>query len=63
MNVEGMSCGHCNKAIGGSVGKLVGVSHVKVHLNRGVVDVKYNSSELTLDKINETIKDEGYEVK
>ncbi|CAM3765022.1 copper chaperone CopZ [Cytobacillus oceanisediminis] len=63
LNVEGMSCEHCIKAIEGSAGELVGVSNVKVHLDSGIVDVEYNSSKITLDKIKETINDEGYEVK
>ena len=34
LNVEGMSCGHCVKAVEGSVGKLDGVVEVKVNLRR-----------------------------
>jgi copper chaperone len=62
LNVTGMSCGHCVKAVEGSVGKLKGVASVKVHLDSGKVDVSYNSSEVTLDSIKETIDDQGYEV-
>ena len=32
LNVEGMSCGHCVKAVESSVGDLNGVSSVKVDL-------------------------------
>ncbi|KON88531.1 copper resistance protein CopZ [Sporosarcina globispora] len=60
--VEGMSCGHCVKAIEGSVGELPGVSNVKVHLEIGKVDVEYNSPDVSLDKIKETIDDQGYDV-
>ncbi len=35
LNVQGMSCGHCVKAVEGSVGKLAGVEHVKVNLDAG----------------------------
>ncbi|WP_141432572.1 copper chaperone CopZ [Bacillus sp. 03113] len=63
LNVEGMSCGHCVKAIEGSVGELNGVSSVKVHLEEGTVDVEYNTDIVTLDSIKETIDDEGYDVK
>ncbi|MBN8200054.1 MULTISPECIES: copper chaperone CopZ [Bacillaceae] len=62
LNVEGMSCGHCIKAIEGSVGELAGVSNVKVHLESGKVDVEYNSAEVSLDKVKETIDDQGYDV-
>jgi copper chaperone len=62
LNVSGMSCGHCVKAVEGSVGELKGVSNVKVHLENGTVDVDFNSSEVTLDVIKETIDEQGYDV-
>jgi copper chaperone len=63
LNVEGMSCGHCVKAVEGSVGALNGVSTVKVDLENKKVDVEFNQDEVTLDVIKETIDDQGYEVK
>ncbi|MDQ0860894.1 copper chaperone CopZ [Bacillus sp. V2I10] len=62
LNVSGMSCGHCVKSIEGSVGKLEGVSEVKVHLEDGKVDVAFNQEKVSLDKIKETIDDQGYDV-
>jgi copper chaperone len=62
LNVAGMSCGHCVKAIEGSVGELAGVSKVNVHLENGTVDVEYSSTVVSLDKIKETIDDQGYDV-
>ena len=62
LNVEGMSCGHCVKAVEGSVGALNGVSTVKVDLENKKVDVEFNQDEVTLDVIKETIDDQGYEV-
>ena len=58
-----MSCGHCVKAVEGSVGALNGVSTVKVDLENKKVDVEFNQDEVTLDVIKETIDDQGYEVK
>jgi copper chaperone len=63
LNVEGMSCGHCVKAVEGSVGALNGVSTVRVDLENKKVDVEFNQDEVTLDVIKETIDDQGYEVK
>ena len=62
LKVEGMSCGHCVKAVEGSVGKLNGVEGVKVDLETGSVEVKFNPEEVTLDEIKETIDDQGYDV-
>lgn len=63
LNVQGMSCGHCVKAVEGSVGALEGVANVKVHLENGTVDVEYNADAVTLEIIKETIDDQGYDVK
>jgi copper chaperone len=62
LNVKGMSCGHCINSIEGSVGKLSGVTTVKVNLDSGTVSVEFNPNEVTLDKIKETIDDQGYDV-
>ncbi|MGX6446347.1 copper chaperone CopZ [Neobacillus sp. K501] len=62
LKVNGMSCGHCVNSIEGSVGNLEGVEFVKVHLNAGNVDVAFNPSVVTLDKIKDTIDDQGYNV-
>lgn len=62
LNVSGMSCGHCVNSVEGSVGKLEGVSEVKVHLEDGKVDVAFNPEKVSLDKIKETIDDQGYDV-
>ncbi|UHA59069.1 copper chaperone CopZ [Metabacillus litoralis] len=57
-----MSCGHCVNAIEGNVGKLNGVSQVKVHLNEGKVELEFNPEVVSLDTIKETIDDQGYDV-
>ncbi|MBT2755191.1 copper chaperone CopZ [Mesobacillus foraminis] len=62
LNVSGMSCGHCVKSVEGSVGALEGVSSVKVNLEAGQVEVEYNKEAVTLDKIKETIDDQGYDI-
>ncbi|QGQ44254.1 copper chaperone CopZ [Metabacillus sediminilitoris] len=62
LNVKGMSCGHCINSIEGSVGELNGVTNVKVNLDSGTVKVEFNPNEVTLDKIKETIDDQGYDV-
>lgn len=63
LNVTGMSCNHCVKAVEGSVGALNGVAAVKVDLKAATVDVEFSPQEVTLDKIKEEIEDQGYDVK
>ncbi|WP_339148599.1 MULTISPECIES: copper chaperone CopZ [unclassified Sutcliffiella] len=62
LKVNGMSCGHCVKAVEGSVGELDGVNSVKVDLASGTVAVEFKSEQVTVEKIKETIDEEGYEV-
>lgn len=62
IKVNGMSCSHCVNAVESSVGKLAGVSSVKVDLEGGEVTVEYDDSKTTLKEIKETIEDQGYDV-
>jgi len=62
LKVNGMSCGHCVKAIEGSVGELAGVDKVAVDLQAGEVTVEYNEAQVSLDQIKEKIDDQGYDV-
>lgn len=62
LNVKGMSCGHCVKAVEGSVGALDGVQEVKVNLEAGKVDVAFDNAKVTVEQIKETIDDQGYDV-
>ncbi|AJD90116.1 copper chaperone CopZ [Jeotgalibacillus malaysiensis] len=63
LNVEGMSCQHCVKAVESNVGEMSGVDAVKVHLDQGTVDVSYQDSSVTVDQIKDVIEDQGYDVK
>ena len=58
--VEGMSCGHCEKAVKGAVGSLDGVSTVEVDLNNKQVTVE--GENLQDDILTEAIEDAGYDV-
>ena len=63
LQVQGMSCGHCVKAVENSVGALAGINEVKVNLAEGLVDVAFDEAQVSVDQIKETIDDQGYEVK
>lgn len=62
LSVQGMSCGHCVNAIEGSVGQLEGVNQVNVKLDSAQVEVLFNESQVSIDKIKEMIEDQGYEI-
>ncbi len=57
-----ISCEHCQHAIEGAVGKMEGVSSVKVDIPTKSVHISYDPQKVTLDKIEEVMDDEGYTV-
>lgn len=62
IQVKGMSCDHCVKAVEESVGKLNGVNKVEVLLNEGTVTVEYDEGKTSHQEIVATIDDQGYDV-
>ncbi|UFJ40860.1 copper chaperone CopZ [Brevibacillus humidisoli] len=62
LQVKGMSCNHCVNAIEGSVGKLAGVSSATVDLAAGEVTVSYDEAQIGIEKVKETIEEQGYDV-
>ncbi|UST59575.1 cation transporter [Pseudomonas moraviensis] len=59
-NVQGMSCGHCVKAITQAVQAMDPAASVRVDLVAKEVGVE---SALNADQVIEAIREEGYEVK
>ncbi|RPH45486.1 MAG: copper chaperone [Burkholderiales bacterium] len=57
--VQGMTCGHCVKAVTAAVTKADPAARVAVDLPTGRVDV---DSSLARDRIAAVIRDEGYTV-
>ncbi|CAM3219119.1 copper chaperone CopZ [Filibacter tadaridae] len=62
LNVSGMTCGHCVKAVENSVGALEGVENVKVNLESNSVEIDYQADTVNLTQITDTIEDQGYDV-
>ena len=62
LNVQGMSCQHCVRAVTTSVSALAGVDSVDVSLEKNLVTVGFDPSKTTLKSISEAIEGEGYKV-
>lgn len=60
LNIEGMTCEHCVRAVDGRLRKTPGVQVDKVVV--GAVDLHYDRSKISVDEISELISDEGYTV-
>ncbi len=61
-NVEGMSCGHCEKAVKSAINELNGVSNTEVSLKDKTVTVSYDSDLVSEGSLKEAIEDAGYDV-
>ncbi|MBB6175655.1 copper-binding protein [Anoxybacillus kestanbolensis] len=63
LQVQGMTCGHCKAAVTNALQELDGVSRVEVHLQEGTVDVEYDETKVSVEKLKEAIEEQGYDVK
>jgi len=63
LNVEGMSCQHCVKAVKSSVGAVAGVATVEVSLEKNLVTVGYDPALVGLPALKAAVEDAGYTVR
>ncbi|OPZ84143.1 MAG: Copper chaperone CopZ [Firmicutes bacterium ADurb.Bin419] len=62
LNVEGMSCSHCENSVKKAVGSLNGVENVAVNLEGKKVTIEFDPERVSVDTIKDTIEDQGYDV-
>ncbi|ENQ3107441.1 copper chaperone CopZ [Bacillus cereus] len=62
LNVQGMTCNHCKMAVTNALTELEGVQNVEVQLQEGTVNVEYDEAKVDVEKMKETIEDQGYDV-
>ena len=62
IKVNGMSRGHCEKAIKEAIEYFEGVKHIEVNLDKSEVKIDYNQDNVSLEEICDAIEDQGYAV-
>ena len=62
IQLEGMSCGHCEKSVSDALQKVSGVSSVEVNLDGKYAIVTCETS-VHDDNLKNAVEDAGYEVK
>ncbi len=62
LNVNGMNCAHCEKAVMDALLELNGISEVKASASEKKVTVIFDETKVTLDEIAAAIDEEGFEV-
>ena len=61
LNVGGMSCGHCEKAVINALTDI-GVGVVKASSGKNEVYVEFNPEVVTLERIKAELVETGYEI-
>lgn len=62
LNVEGMSCSHCENRVKNAVSSLNGVNSVNVDLANKKVSIELDASTVTEKQIKDAIEEQGYQV-
>lgn len=62
LQVPEVHCDHCKSSLEGAVGALDGVATVEVSIPDATIDVGFNESSVSLEKIKSTIEEQGYAV-
>lgn len=61
LEVNGMTCDHCEKAVKGALEELEGVHGVEVDVDSGKVNVVYDESYVSKTMMKKSIEAQGYE--
>ncbi len=61
IKIEGMSCGHCVKAVADALNSLPGVSNVQVSLEHGQADFDAGE-DLDMAAVKKAVENAGYKV-
>ena len=62
LNIPDISCGHCERVIGGALGKLPGVHTVAVDIGGKRVRVDYDEARVTVAELRSAVEQEDYPV-
>jgi len=62
LKVNGMTCRHCVESVESALEGTSGVKRVEVNLDGNVVEVEYESDEVSIDEMKEIIEYQGYDV-
>lgn len=62
LSVPDVSCEHCVKTINGALSVLPGVEAVTTDIPTKTVHLRYDPSQVSLEKVEAVLDDEGYTV-
>jgi copper chaperone len=62
LSVPDIHCGNCKSSIEGALGGLAGIEAAEVSVDDRTVTVSYDEAAVGMDRIKETIEEQGFEV-
>lgn len=62
LNVEGITCGGCEKSIRNALLEKDGVSEVNASHETGIVNIDYDDNKIQQDVLKQAIEDAGFDV-
>ncbi|MCS1350596.1 copper chaperone CopZ [Mechercharimyces sp. CAU 1602] len=62
IDVKGMSCDHCKRAVEAALIELDGVKRVEVDLTEGTVTVSFTPEQTSITQMVAAIEGQGYDV-
>ncbi|MYL33702.1 copper chaperone CopZ [Pontibacillus yanchengensis] len=62
LDVRGMTCDHCEKAVKGALEELNGVQGVEVSIDTNRVTVTYDDVYVSKEQMKSAIEEQGYDV-
>lgn len=61
LQVKGMTCDHCVRAVEGALRRQPGVRNATVHLGDGAAEVEFEENQVLPEQLAAAIREEGYE--
>jgi copper ion binding protein len=61
LEISGMSCFRCAEKIEKKIGRMEGVSEIKVNLEEKNANIKFDDSKISVQQIKDKVKEIGYE--
>jgi len=62
IKINGLHCNSCVFAVENSIKDLDGIKDVKVDLDTGILNLDYDSDKVSLNDIDEAVKEAGFSI-
>ncbi len=60
LDIEGMTCGHCQMTVANALKKVSGVKEVEVNLETNKANISFKEGKTSTEKLIKAVEDAGY---